>query len=39
MITLEADNSEVQVPATVVHSTDWFGGKDKLGVKFELEDR
>ncbi len=39
MITLEADNSEVQIPATVVYSTDWFGCKDKVGVKFELEDR
>ncbi len=37
LITLEADNGEVQIPATVVHSTDWFGCKEKVGVKFDLE--
>ena len=39
LITLEADNGEVEISGTVVHSTDWFGCKDKLGVKFDLEDR
>ena len=37
LITLEADNSQVQIVGTVVHSTDLFS-KDKVGVKFDLED-
>jgi len=37
LITLEADNSQVQIRGTVVHSTDSFS-RDKVGVKFDLED-
>ena len=37
LITLEADNSQVQIVGTVVHSTDLFS-RDKVGVKFELSD-
>ena len=37
LITIEADDGHVQIRGTVVHSTDLFS-KDKVGVKFDLED-
>ena len=37
LITLEANNSQVQILGTVIHSTDLFS-RDKVGVKFDLEE-
>ena len=37
LITVETDDGHVQIRGTVMHSTDLFS-KDKVGVKFDLED-
>ena len=37
LITLETDEGELQIPATVVHSTESVG-RSIIGVKFDLQD-